>query len=81
MNKDDEQTTTKPTVIHNKTEYNPPATTTSTEIPYLENKVTLTKRISQKGRLTISDAWATIKRHANSDLKKRYRELMTELLK
>ena len=53
----------------------------STEIPYIENKVTLTKRISQEGRMTISDAWASIKRHANSDLKARYRELMKELLK
>ena len=57
-------------------------TTTSTEIPYLENKAPAkTKRISQEGRMTISDAWATIKRHANSDLKARYRELMKELLK
>ena len=55
--------------------------TTSTEIPYMENKVTLTKRISPECRLTIIDAWATIKRHANSDLKARYRELMKELLK
>jgi len=56
-------------------------TSTETEIPYIENKVTLTKRISQEGRMTITDAWTSIKRHANSDLKKRYRELMTELLK
>ena len=56
-------------------------TTNSTEIPYLENKAPLTKRISPEGRLAITDAWATIKRHGNSDLKKRYRELMTELLK
>ena len=53
----------------------------STEIPYMENKAPKTKRISPECRLTITDAWATIKRHANSDLKARYRELMTELLK
>lgn len=38
------------------------------------------KGISKEARLTIVDSWSTIKRHASGELKKRYRELMKELI-